>query len=164
MSSLATHSWNPSASRLLTISGFTPRPRGAVPPVTATPSLPSWPPKDPADCLDYIYDIGPALLGDEGDGIADLDITIAPIGTGALTLQSSSANGHRAILWLTGGQSGTAYSVTIGITTANGRSFQRTALLPVFSLSNAAAPGSILLTDDGTPVTDEAGDPIIVGS
>jgi hypothetical protein len=167
MSSSVTHSWTPSAARILAITGFWPRPRGAplgaaVLAAGATPALPAWPPKDPADVLDYVYDIAPALFGDEGDSITQLDVTIVPSGTGALTLSASSANGQRAILWLGAGQSGTTYSVTLAIATVGGRSFQRTVLLPVISLSSEAAPGTVLLTDDGLPVLDDDGDPIIV--
>jgi hypothetical protein len=144
MSSSVTHSWTPSAARILAITGFWPRPRGAplgamALPAGATPALPAWPPKDPADVLDYVYDIAPALFGDEGDSIF-----------------------QRAILWLGAGQSGTTYSVTLAIATVGGRSFQRTVLLPVISLSSEAAPGSVLLTDDGLPILDDNGDPIVV--
>ena len=92
MSTPAVHSWKPSAARMLSITGFGPRPRGAFP---ATPPgcAAAWPAKDPADVLDYVYDITPAFWGDDGDSIAFLDVTITPAAAGDLTLASSTSNG-----------------------------------------------------------------------
>jgi len=164
MSTPATHSWAPSAARVLTITGFTPRPRGAgfTTLASALGTAPAWPTKDPADVLDYIYDIGPAIWGDDGDSIAFLDVTIMPDAAGDLVLSSSSTNGQIAILWLGGGQSGTIYTITLTLGTLAGRSFQRSVSLPVLSLSSEPAAGADLVTDAGTPITDQAGNPITI--
>jgi hypothetical protein len=163
MSTPAAHSWKPSAARVLTITGFDPRPRGAwpaPPPGTAA----AWPAKDPADVLDYVYDIAPAVWGDEGDSITTLDITITPAEAGDLTLASSTTNGLLAILWLSAGQSGTTYSVTLAISTIAGRSFQRSVLLPCISLSTEPPLGTELVTQTGAPITDQNGNPLFVES
>ncbi len=163
MSTPAVHSWKPSHARVLTITGFDPRPRGAW---RATPpgSAAAWPAKDPADLLDYVYDITPAVWGDDGDSIAFLDITITPDAAGDLSCTASTSNGLFAILWLSGGQSGTTYSVTLAITTLAGRSFQRTVLLPCISLSSEPPLGTELVTETGAPITDQTGNPLFVES
>ncbi len=75
MPTTAAHVWRPSAARTITLDAFVPVPRGT----TATPPAPlSWPLKDPADLLDYQFDIAPALIGNDGDAIATLDIAISP--------------------------------------------------------------------------------------
>ena len=147
----------------MTICGFTPRARGAspaLPPGTAA----AWPAKDPADVLDYVYDISPAIWGDEGDSIAFLNVTIIPAAAGDLTLASSTSNGHQAILWLSAGQSGTTYAVTLAIGTLAGRSFQRTVMLPCLSLSTEPPLGTELVTQTGAPIVDQYGNPIFIES
>ncbi|MBW4023634.1 MAG: hypothetical protein HIU92_10945 [Proteobacteria bacterium] len=163
MSTLALHSWKPSAARTLTISGFTPRARGVWPP-TPPGSAAAWPAKDPADMLDYVYDITPAICGDEGDSIAFLNVTITPDLAGDLTLASSSSNGSLAILWLSAGQSGTTYAVTLAIGTLAGRSFQRTVMLPCLPLSAEPPLGTELVTESGAPLLDQTGKPIFIES
>ena len=157
----AVHSWKPSAARTLTISGFLPRARGTCPAPTAGATA-AWPTKDPADVLDYVYDIHPAIWGDEGDGIAFLTVAISPAAAGDLTLASSTSNGHQAILWLSAGQSGTTYAVTLAIGTFAGRSFQRTVLLPCLSLSTEPPLGTELVTNTGAPIVDQSGNPIFI--
>ena len=159
----AVHSWKPSAARTLTISGFTPRARGACSAPSPGTSA-AWPTKDPADVLDYVYDISPALWGDEGDSIAFLNITISPAAAGDLTLASSTSNGHQAILWLSAGQSGTTYAVTLAIGTLAGRSFQRSVMLPCLSLSTEPPLGTELVTNTGAPIVDQSGNPIFIES
>jgi hypothetical protein len=159
----AVHSWKPSAARTLTISGFTPRARGAYPP-TPPGTAAAWPAKDPADVLDYVYDIAPAIWGDEGDSIAFLTIGITPAEAGDLTLASSTSNGHQAILWLSAGQSGTTYAVTLAIETLAGRSFQRTVMLPCLSLSTEPPLGTELVTETGAAIFDQSGNPIFIES
>ena len=163
MATLANHSWKPSAARLLTITGFEPRPRGSNP-LPPAGTVVAWPPKDPADVLDYTFDISPALWGDEGDSISYLDVTIMPELTGDLTLNASSVDGQRVILWLGAGQSGTTYGVTIAITTVAGRSFQRTLYLPCSSLSATPPLGTELVTESGSAILDAAGQPIFIES
>ena len=159
----AIHTWKPSAARTLIISGFMPQARGAypAPPPGATAA---WPVKDPADVLDYVYDISPAIWGDDGDSIAFLNITISPAAAGDLTLTSTTSNGHQAILWLSAGQSGTTYSVTLAIGTLAGRSFQRTVMLPCLSLSTEPPLGMELVTNTGAPIVDQSGNPIFIES
>jgi hypothetical protein len=67
MSTPATHTWIPSHARVVTIDSFIPVARGTT--AVAPPPL-NWPTKDPGDILDYILDIGPAIVGNDGDSIA----------------------------------------------------------------------------------------------
>jgi hypothetical protein len=157
MPTSATHVWRPSAARTITLDAFVPVPRGT----TATPpALLSWPLKDPSDLLDYQFDIAPALIGNDGDAIATLDITISPSATGDLSLTSATADGSRAVLWLSGGQANTTYTVTLSIGTQAGRTIARSALLPVATLAIAPASTGSIVTDSGAPLVDENGNPI----
>jgi len=151
------HVFRPSSARLLLLDDFLPVPRGAA--VTAPPAL-SWPAKDPADVLDYQLDIAPALIGNEGDAIARLDIAITPNGSGDLALISTAADGASAVLWLGGGQAGTIYGLAVTVITTNGRTIARTIRLPVLALS-APLPGDTALdTEAGLGLTDETGAPL----
>ena len=75
----ATHVWKPSNARTVVLDSFIPVPRGST--AVAPPPL-NWPTKDPADVLDYQFDISPALVGNDGDAIATLDVTIEPANPG----------------------------------------------------------------------------------
>jgi hypothetical protein len=141
MATQASHVWKPSSARTVTLDSFIPVPRGAI---ASAPSPLNWPTKDPADILDYQFDISPAFVGNDGDSIATLDATISP-----------------AVFWLSQGQAGTIYTVTVVIATTNGRTIQRSILLPVLSLSTPAAPGTALETDSGLVITDQNGNPIL---
>ena len=154
----ATHAWIPSVARTVTLDAFVPVPRGTAP---IAPSTPSWPLKDPGDTLDYQFDIAPALIGNDGDAIATLDVAIVPASTGDLSLASTTADGSRAVLWLSGGQPGTTYTVTLTIGTRNGRTIARSVLLPVLALANPATIEQSLITNDGTPLVDQNGNPIL---
>jgi hypothetical protein len=157
MSTPAAHLWRPSNARYLQIDGFVPTPRGPqVPPATPL----KWPAKDPGDTLDYVFDISPALTANPGDSIAALDVAISPDNPGDLTLVSSSADGARAVLWLTGGQPLTNYTVTVTITTTGGRTLARSITLPVVSLASVPAPASALTTPSGQALTDPTGTPL----
>jgi hypothetical protein len=101
------------------------------------------------DILDYILDIGPAIVGNDGDGIATAAVNLAPSNPGDLELKSTTADGSRIILWLSGGQAGTVYTITFGITTINGRSLQRSVLLPVLLLSVQVFPPNAIVTTSG---------------
>jgi hypothetical protein len=151
--------WRPSHARAVLLDSFVPVPRGAA--AIAPPPL-SWPAKDPADVLDYQLDIAPALIGNDGDAIASLDVAIVPDGPGDLALVSSAADGASAVLWLAGGQAGVNYAVTLAIVTRNNRSITRVVRLPVLALSSAAVPDIILLAGPGAGLTDESGNPITV--
>lgn len=165
MGTTANHVWKPSAARVLVMDGFVPGPRGV--PVT-TLATPSWPAKDPVDVLDYQFDISPALTGNDGDGLATLDVAITPANPGDLSLASAAADGSRAVLWLQGGVAGTTYTVTLSLGTQAGRVLARSVLLPVVSLSSpvGAVTGpsaTALTTDSGDALTDENGNALQVG-
>jgi hypothetical protein len=158
MSSTVNHVWKPSNARVVVIDSFIPIPRGTA--AIAPPPL-NWPTKDPGDVLDYILDIGPAIVGNDGDGISTLAVNVTPSNPGDLTLQSTTADGSRIILWLSGGQAGTIYTVTFTITTTNGRTLQRSVLLPVVLLSVPPVPPNALSTQPGVILTDQNGNPIL---
>ena len=130
-------------------------------PAAAAPPPLNWPTKDPGDILDYILDIGPAIVGNDGDGISTAAVSLAPSNPGDLELQSTTADGSRIILWLSGGQAGTVYTITFVITTINGRSLQRSVLLPVLSLSVPVFPATAIVTADGVVLTDQNGNPVL---
>lgn len=157
MATAVPHLVKPSVTRLVTVDGFVPVPRGSTMP--ASTSL-SWPPKDPTDVLDYQIEIGPALVGNEGDSIDTVDISVHPDLPGDLTTTEAVADGTRVILWLSGGQAGTVYVVTIGIGTKNGRFLQRSVFLPVLALSNPQVPMNAIETDAGLVITDQYGKPV----
>jgi hypothetical protein len=158
MSTSATHVWKPSSARTVVLDAFIPVPRGSA--VVAPPPL-NWPTKDPTDILDYQFDISPAVVGNDGDAIATLDVTIKPANPGDLTLNNATADGTVAVLWLSGGQTGTVYTVTLVITTVNGRTIQRSILLPVVLLSIPPIPPNALVTDAGVVLTDQNGNPVL---
>ncbi len=157
MSTPANHLWRPSNARYVQIDGFVATPRGPQIPL-ASPLV--WPAKDPADTLDYVFDVMPALTANPGDTIATLDVAISPANTGDLTLVSASADGTRAVLWLTGGQVPTVYTVTINVTTAAGRTLARSIALPVVALASAPVSAAALTTLNGQPLTDPTGTPL----
>jgi len=158
MSTTVSHVWKPSHARLVTVDSFIPVPRGTA--AVAPPPL-NWPTKDPGDVLDYVLDIGPAIVGNDGDGIATLSVTVSPSNPGDLLVQSTTADGSRVILWLSEGQAGVIYTITFSITTINGRSLQRSVLLPVLSLSIPAIPPNALITTAGVVITDQNGNPVL---
>ncbi len=157
----AIHVWRPSSARTVQLDAFVPVPRGTV--AAAPPPL-SWAAKDPAEILDYQFDISPALLGNPGDAIADLDVVIAPANPGDLVLNSALADGTVAVLWFAQGFAGTTYTVTLTIITTNGRTINRSVLLPVLALSSAPVAAAALQTAGGTPLTDQNGNPIVMGT
>lgn len=153
----ANHVWQVSSARLIEIDGFIPTPRGLalLPPQPLT-----WPEKDPGDTLDYVFDIAPALTGNPGDTIAAVSVAITPDNPGDLALASSALDGTRAVLWLTGGQPATNYTVTIGVRTACGRSLARSIALQVVALASVPAPPTAITTLGGLPLTSPSGQPI----
>ena len=160
MSTPASHVSKPSSARTVVLDSFIPVPRGAA--AAAPPPL-NWPTKDPGDVLDYGFDISSALVGNPGDGIATLDVTIAPNNPGDLSMTSASADGSVAILWLSAGQPGTVYVITIVIGTTSGRTLQRSVLLPVLYLSTPAVPPTAIQTSTGLVITDQNGNPVLTG-
>jgi len=157
MPTRATYTWQPTTSRVVVVEGFGPFPRGVL--QTQPPAL-VWPIKDPADVLDYVFDLSDALAGNEGDAIATVDVSIFPGNTGDLTLQSSSADGDQAVLWLAGGVSGTTYAVTVVVGTNSGRVFSRTVSLPVEALSTPTVSDNVITDETGAPITDQTGAPL----
>jgi hypothetical protein len=161
MGTQVNYSWIPSTARVLVLDGFCFAPRGTFP----CPQLPlSWPPKDPSDTLDFSLDISEAIAGNEGDAIADLDISILPNNPGDLVLNSSSADGDLAIMWFSAGIAGTVYQVTVVIGTNSGRVISRTINLPVVTLSNSPGAQDDLTDQLGNAITDQNDSPIIVTS
>jgi hypothetical protein len=158
MSTPANHVWKPSSARLVTIDSFIPVARGTS--AVAPPPL-NWPAKDPGDVLDYIFDIGPAIVGNDGDGISTLDVSLSPSNPGDLVVQNTATDGSRIILWLCQGQAGTVYTITFNISTTNGRSLQRSILLPVLMLSVTVVPPTALFTSSGVVLTDQNGNPVL---
>ena len=156
----AAHVWKPSSARTVVLDAFIPVPRGSA--AVAPPPL-NWPTKDPIDVLDYQFDITPAVIGNDGDAIATLDVTIEPGNPGDLALNSATTDGTVAVLWLSGGQAGTVYMVTLVITTVNGRTIQRSIQLPVLYLSIPPIPPNALVTDAGVILTDQNGNPVLIG-
>jgi hypothetical protein len=155
-----THVWKPSNARTVVLDSFVPVPRGSS--AVAPPPL-NWATKDPGDVLDYQFDISPALVGNDGDGIATLDVTIDPSGPGDLTLDRATTDGPIAVLWLSAGQHGTVYTINLVISTMNGRTINRAILLPVLYLSVPPIPPNALLTDTGVVLTDQNGKPVLIG-
>lgn len=153
----ASHVWKPSTARRVVLDAFIPVPRGSA---AVAPAPLNWPAKDPADVLDYEFDISPALIGNHGDAISTLDVAISPSGAGDLALVNSAADGSVAVLWLAGGQAGTVYQATISISTTNGRTVQRSILLPVLSLSQPPIPLNAIQTNAGLVITDQNGNPV----
>lgn len=141
------------------IDSFIPVPRGSE---AATPAPVNWPAKDPCDVLDYIVEFSPAVIGNDADSIATLDVSITPSAPGDLTMNSASADGTRAVLWFAQGQPGTVYVVTVAIGTMNGRAIQRSVLLPVLSLSTPAIPAAAIQTSTGLVLTDQNGNPVLI--
>jgi hypothetical protein len=65
------------------------------------------------------------------------------------------------VIWLSGGQAGVTYNVTVKTTLASGRTLQRTVLLPVLALSSPSVPENAIETTTMDPITDENGNPIL---
>jgi len=151
--------WRPSNARVVVLDDFLPVPRGAA--VTTPPAL-SWPAKDPGDVLDYQIDVSPALIGNEGDAIETVDVSITPDAPGDLTLTATAADGASAVLWLAGGQADTLYSLALTVSTKNGRTIVRNIQLPVLPLSAPAAESGTLDLESGGPLTDEYGNPLLL--
>lgn len=155
----ATYSWIPSSARIVCVDGFGIVPRGGFPII---PQPLAWPPKDPIDVLDYIFDISAAIAGNFGDAIATLDVAITPDNPGDLVLQSSSSDGGQAILWLAGGYAGTTYAVTVTVGTNSGRVINRTVSLPVIALSVQPVPANAITDQTDTPIFTDTGAPLTV--
>lgn len=156
-----THVWRPSSARRLVLDGFAQVARGA----TVTAPLPqTWPGKDPSDVLDYEFDVSAALLGNEGDQIASVAVTVSPAGSGDLALNGVTADGAVLVFWFAGGVAGTTYQVQVTVVTQAGRTIGRVLLLPVVSLSTTTTSLNALTTNAGAVVSDQNGNPILLGA
>ncbi|MCC6717373.1 MAG: hypothetical protein IT555_05770 [Acetobacteraceae bacterium] len=160
MSETITRVWRPSTARRVVLDGFAPVPRGTG---QAAPPLLAWPAKDPADVLDYEFDITAAVAGHDSDAIAMVDVIASPAGSGHLTIGDIAADGRTAVVWLAGGQAGTTYRLQITVTTTSGRTLGRAVALPVLALAAQSPPSGALLTQGGAVVTDQDGNPILLG-
>ena len=160
MPTVASHLWRPSSARRVVLDGFVPIPRGTLP---NAPGPLVWPAKDPSDILDFEIEIAPALAGNDGDGITTIDVVIVPATPGSLVVNSAVADGTRAVFWFSGGVAGTTYSVQITLGTAGGRTIGRAVLLPVQPLAAATPPANALTDDQGAVITDQLGNPILIG-
>jgi hypothetical protein len=158
MAALVSHVWKPSKTRTITIDSFVPVPRGSA---ASAPALLSWPSKDPGDILDYQLNIEPALVGNEGDTIDSVDIDIDPSQPGDLSLDNVSADGYNIVIWLSSGQAGVTYNVTVKTSLSSGRALQRTILLPVVALSYPSIATNAIETTAQDPLTDQNGNPIL---
>jgi hypothetical protein len=154
----AAHVWKPSDSRVVIIDSFVPVPRGGT---VSTPLPLNWPAKSPRDVLDYQVDITPALVGDEGDTISAVEITIIPDSAGDLAATSLAVDGHRVVIWFAGGRSGVVYTVTLEVTTVNGRALHRSILLPVVALADVEIPFNSIEIEAGVILTDHNGNPVL---
>lgn len=158
MATLVSHVWKPSNTRILTIDSFIPVPRGST---AITPAPLSWPAKDPGDILDYQLDIEPAIVGNKGDTINSVDIDVDPDQPGDLSVDNITADGYKIVIWLSGGQAGVTYSITVKAALASGRTLQRSMLLPVVALSIPSVPVNALETTTQDPLTDQNGNPLV---
>lgn len=157
--------WRPSNARYVQLDGYLPLPRGAAPPSTAPLS---WPPRDPSDVLDYEIDAGQALLGNDGDTLTGVSVSVLP--PEELLPGQTFVDGQTAIVWFSGGVAGTTYVVQATLSTAAGRTINRAILMPVQSLGTAPAQAattgasaqSALTTSAGVVVTDQNGAPVVV--
>ena len=153
--------WRPSTSRCVVLDGFVPVPRGVV---AAAPLPLVWPAKDPGDVLDYELDISAALVGNPNDSIASIQVVVVPANPGDLTLGNVAADGMVAVMWFSAGQAGITYTVQVTIITVLGRTIGRAILLPVQALVTAVAPPTSLTALTGSVITDQNGNPILIGA
>jgi hypothetical protein len=161
MAGFVSQVWQPSSARTVTLDGLPPLPRGVIP---ADPPPLVWPAKDPGDVLDYEFDISAALAGDPTDQVATVTVAIVPNASPQdLALGRVIAQGAVAVLWLSAGQVGVVYAVQLSVGTLKGRVIGRTVLLPVQQLAAVQPPAAPLTTDAGGIITDQNGNPILVG-
>ena len=161
MSQAVSPLWQPSSARTVAVDGLLPLPRGVLP--TDLPPL-IWPTKDPGDVLDYTLDLSAALAGDPTDQVASVGVTVQPSGNpGDLLAGKVASGGTGAVVWLSAGVTGTVYAVNLSIGTLKGRVIGRTVLLPVQPLASTPPPSNPLFADTGTVITDQNGNPILIG-
>lgn len=85
-------------------------------------------PKDPNAVIDYEIDWSKWLRGD------DIVVTSEWIVPAGITMDSESSDATTTTVWLSGGTAGSSYSLTNRITTAQGRTQDRTITIRVKEL------------------------------
>jgi len=161
MSSAVSQVWRPSNARSVSLDSLLPLPRGVI--ASDLPPL-AWPAKDPGDVLDYEFDASAALAGDPTDQVATVAVSISPNASPSdLQVGRVAADGAVAVLWLSGGVAGTIYAVQVSLGTLKGRQIGRSVLLPVQALAAPVSPSTPLIAENGTVITDQNGNPILVG-
>ncbi len=75
-----------------------------------------FPPKAPADRLDFGFDHSAGLLS--GETLVGATVAETPAG---LTIDAITISGTRAIAWITGGMANTGYALTSTAVTSQGR-------------------------------------------
>ena len=89
----------------------------------------AFPTKDPQEKLDYQFDFSPWL---GADTISGSPVVVAPGAT--VTTPSPSAASGVVTFWLMGGTAGSTVIVTCTVTTAAGRTLERSASLYIDDL------------------------------
>ena len=85
----------------------------------------TFPPKDPAAILDYLFDWSDWLSA--GDQIDTVVFTVSD----GVTKQSQNQTATQAVVWVNGGVDDETYEIECKITTTGGRTEVRTRRLPV---------------------------------
>lgn len=111
--------------------------------------------------LDYQLNIQPAIAGNESDTIESVEVDVNPGNPGDLSVDNILADGCAAIFWMSAGQSGVTYVITVKIGLSSGRAIQRSFLLPVISLSTPPVPANAIQTSYGDMIADQDGNPIL---
>lgn len=85
--------------------------------------------KDPNSVEDFLFGWLERL---DGDTITDHEILLAPAqGAGGLVIESSEHNDTTVTAWLSGGVIGTRVDVTCRVTTAGGRTWDKTSPITI---------------------------------
>ncbi|GLH29744.1 hypothetical protein WSS15_23940 [Acetobacter pasteurianus] len=145
--------WQPAASRVIPIAApANLRTRGLVPEIVTL----SWAPKSSADHFDFSLDLS-EILSCTGDYVASVSASV-PTATGVAAdlavLWTSIVNGL-ACVFLGGGEPGTTQTVSVEITTQQGRIISQDVLIAIAS-GVASTPNPVPTLADGTPVPPNA--------
>lgn len=89
-----------------------------------------FPPKDPNDIVDEMFDWSEFLV--DGETITDAEVTVAP--TGELAVSGVLANADNVVFHVSGGETGSTYVITCQIETSNGNTVNRKASISVKDL------------------------------
>lgn len=94
--------------------------------MTASAKQKRWNPKDPQETVDYRHDWATEL--DAGDTIATSEWELIGAGVSQTTATNTTT---AAVVWVSGGVAGEEALLVNTVTTAGGRTFQRTSVLPI---------------------------------